>query len=104
VTEQPQQQQPHSRTPKEAARYINVSEAALRLWRRRGAGPRYFLAGPRLIRYRQIDLDAWIEAHVAPQRGAAEVSDNVPSAAVSPQESLLSACAHLGGVRSMRGV
>jgi Helix-turn-helix domain len=81
-----EQEHPHSRTPKEAARYLSVSEAALRLWRRHGAGPRYFLAGPRLIRYRQTDLDAWIEARVESKRGAGE--------------SRPSACAHLDRGRS----
>jgi excisionase family DNA binding protein len=44
---------------KEAAAYIGISPATLRLWRTQGRGPHYFKAG-RLIRYRVVDLDAWI--------------------------------------------
>jgi predicted DNA-binding transcriptional regulator AlpA len=33
----------------------------LRLWRAEGAGPRFFRAGEKLIRYRRSDLDKWIE-------------------------------------------
>lgn len=52
-------------TPQQAARYVGVSEAALRLWRSRGCGPRYFKAGEKLIRYRRSDLDAWIESRLS---------------------------------------
>jgi excisionase family DNA binding protein len=51
-------------TPKLAAKYMGISEAALRLWRAEGQGPRYFRAGEKLIRYRRADLDAWIEARL----------------------------------------
>jgi predicted DNA-binding transcriptional regulator AlpA len=52
-------------TPQQAARYVGVSEAALRLWRSRGVGPRHFKAGEKLIRYRRCDLDAWIESRLS---------------------------------------
>jgi predicted DNA-binding transcriptional regulator AlpA len=52
-------------TPKKAAGYLGVSEAALRLWRSDGRGPRYFRAGEKLIRYRRSDLDLWIEARLS---------------------------------------
>ena len=52
-------------TPLKAARYVGVSEGALRLWRAEGTGPRFFRAGEKLIRYRRIDLDAWIEARLS---------------------------------------
>lgn len=55
---------PNAMTPKEAARYVGVSEAVLRLWRSRGEGPRYFRAGEKLIRYRRGDLDGWIESRL----------------------------------------
>ena len=48
-------------TPKQAAKYVGISEAALRLWRSEGKGPRYFRAGEKLVRYRRTDLDSWIE-------------------------------------------
>ena len=51
-------------TPKQAAKYVGISEAALRLWRSEGRGPRYFKAGEKLVRYRRTDLDAWIEARL----------------------------------------
>lgn len=51
-------------TPIQAAKYLGISEGALRLWRAEGKGPRFFRAGDKLIRYRRADLDAWIEARL----------------------------------------
>lgn len=48
-----------------ASRYLGVSEGVLRLWRSQGKGPRHFKAGEKLIRYRRVDLDAWIEARLS---------------------------------------
>jgi excisionase family DNA binding protein len=52
-------------TPIQAAKYLGISEAVLRLWRSEGKGPRHFKAGEKLIRYRRTDLDAWIEARLS---------------------------------------
>ena len=41
-----------------AAAYIGYSPATLRLWRRKGEGPKFHNVG-RFIEYRQEDLDAW---------------------------------------------
>lgn len=51
--------------PRQAAKYIGISEAALRLWRSEGKGPRHFKAGEKLIRYRRADLDSWIESRLS---------------------------------------
>lgn len=59
-------------SPKQAAKYVGISEAALRLWRAEGKGPRFFRAGEKLVRYRRADLDSWIEARLsAPAASAA---------------------------------
>jgi excisionase family DNA binding protein len=52
-------------TPIQAAKYLGISEAVLRLWRSEGKGPRHFKAGEKLIRYRRADLDSWIEARLS---------------------------------------
>ena len=52
-------------TPKQAAKYVGISEGALRLWRSEGKGPRHFRAGEKLVRYRRADLDSWIEARLS---------------------------------------
>lgn len=52
-------------TPKQAAKYMGISEGALRLWRSEGRGPRHFRAGEKLVRYRRADLDSWIEARLS---------------------------------------
>lgn len=57
-------EQQNTFTPKKAASYLGISEAALRLWRSRDEGPRYFRAGDKLVRYRRVDLDSWIEARL----------------------------------------
>lgn len=51
-------------TEREAAKYLGPSAATLRLWRAERKGPRYFKAGEKLIRYRKVDLDAWIDARL----------------------------------------
>jgi predicted DNA-binding transcriptional regulator AlpA len=48
-----------------ASRYLGVSAATLRFWRANGEGPRYFHAGERLVRYRRIDLDTWVESRLS---------------------------------------
>jgi len=58
-------EQEHTYAPPKAARYIGVSDAVLRLWRAQGKGPRYYKAGEKLVRYRRIDLDSWIEARLS---------------------------------------
>ena len=45
-----------------ASKYLSVSVATLRAWKRQGRGPTYFRAG-KLVRYRRVDLDAWIQRH-----------------------------------------
>jgi excisionase family DNA binding protein len=53
-------------TPIQAAEYLGISEAVLRLWRLEGKGPRHFKAGEKLVRYRRADLDSWIETRLRP--------------------------------------
>lgn len=61
--------------PIKAAKYLGISEASLRLWRSEGKGPRYFKAGLKLIRYRKIDLDQWIEARLVTAEQYGPLSD-----------------------------
>jgi predicted DNA-binding transcriptional regulator AlpA len=58
-------EQQHAYNEREAARYLGVSGAVLRLWRSRGEGPRHFKAGEKLVRYRRTDLDTWIESRLS---------------------------------------
>ena len=64
-------EQQNTLTPRQAAQYIGVSDAALRLWRSEGRGPRFFRAGEKLVRYRRTDLDSWIEARLSQATPAA---------------------------------
>ena len=63
-------EQSNTLTPKKAASYLGISEAALRLWRSEDRGPRFFRAGEKLIRYRRADLDLWIESRLSQTTGA----------------------------------
>lgn len=45
-----------------AARYLTASPNTLRQWRACGRGPRYHVAGGRLVRYHVDDLDAFVRA------------------------------------------
>jgi predicted DNA-binding transcriptional regulator AlpA len=46
--------------PREAAAFINSSKSTLAKLRLSGAGPKFVRIG-RVIRYRQMDLDSWME-------------------------------------------
>ena len=58
---------------RQAAKSLTVGEKCLQAWRTRGGGPAYIKIG-RLIRYRQTDLDNWIE-----QRKRTSTSDEATS-------------------------
>lgn len=44
----------------DAARYLSVSEEALRAHRSRGTGPRFARMGHKTVLYAIADLDAWV--------------------------------------------
>ena len=50
-------------TTKEAATYLNVAESTLEAWRCRGGGPPFLKLG-KIVRYREADLDDFIESCV----------------------------------------
>lgn len=50
-------------TTDEAADYVGLQKSTLEAWRCRGGGPRFVKMG-RAVRYRQADLDAWIETRL----------------------------------------
>ncbi len=50
---------------RQAARFFSVSSEALRAWRRRGKGPRFYKIGGHLVRYSVADLVAWKESQQA---------------------------------------
>jgi excisionase family DNA binding protein len=48
-------------TPEAAASLLSVRQRTLETWRRRATGPAYIRMG-RLVRYRQQDVETWLEA------------------------------------------
>lgn len=48
-------------TPPETSTYLRVAERTLTDWRYRGEGPKFYKVGSR-VRYKQADLDEWLEA------------------------------------------
>ena len=48
---------------KVAGKIICKPTPTLRDWRYRGIGPTYIKVGPKSVRYRRSDLDAWLEAN-----------------------------------------
>lgn len=51
--------------PKVVAHHLGVSTRTLEGWRYRGGGPRFVVLGPRCIRYRPEDVDAFIRDRMA---------------------------------------
>jgi hypothetical protein len=54
-------------TTAEAAVYLKLAQVTLVRWRGEQIGPRYVKQG-RYVRYRQADLDTWVDAHVVSGR------------------------------------
>ncbi len=55
--------QPRLLCEKDAAKLLSASPRTLQAWRVKGVGPTFVRIG-RTIRYRTVDLSAWIEARV----------------------------------------
>lgn len=47
--------------PKEAAEYLNVSEATLKQWRREGRGMKYKRISHKKVLYLVSDIDDWMQ-------------------------------------------
>ena len=61
---------PGLRTLTQAAEYLAISARTLRNWRSLGLGPQALKVGS-LVRYRQGELDAWLEAENSGVEGGA---------------------------------
>ncbi len=48
----------------EVAKILNLSPRTLEAWRHRGGGPRYILLTPRCVRYKESDLNQFLEERV----------------------------------------
>lgn len=59
-------------TPQQVAERLAVEVWVLRQWRAEGTGPRALRLGHRTVRYREEDINEWLEARVA-LREAAEL-------------------------------
>lgn len=47
-------------TPGEVADWLRTSAGVLANWRSMGRGPRYIKLGPKAVRYRPADVEAWL--------------------------------------------
>jgi len=52
-----------------AADFLGVSIRTMQAWRVRGGGPRYVKMG-KPVRYRPVDLDAWIDTNLTTSTSA----------------------------------
>jgi predicted DNA-binding transcriptional regulator AlpA len=48
-------------SPKEAARFLSLSESVLERYRTNGGGPVFHKLGRRTVRYSTVDLRAWMD-------------------------------------------
>lgn len=48
-------------TPKQAAEYLGIAQQTVYNWRSRRDGPPALRLGPRYLRYKRSDLDAWMQ-------------------------------------------
>ena len=51
-------------TDDELAAQLRISTRTLHRWAARGDGPPAIYRGPKFLRYRPADVDAWLDAHV----------------------------------------
>ena len=54
-------------TPEEAGAMLGIKIQTLSNWRTRKVGPPYVRVGQRLIRYRENDLQAFVDASTTPR-------------------------------------
>jgi excisionase family DNA binding protein len=54
-------------TAAQVAEFLQVPVQTLYLWRHKGVGPKTVKVG-RHLRYRQADIDAWVESLIRPLR------------------------------------
>lgn len=52
---------PQLMTTQEAATYLQMSEMRLYQLRKQGGGPRFLQPTERIVRYRLVDLEAWLD-------------------------------------------
>ena len=67
-------------TENEAAELLNLTNRALQSWRYQGKGPPFVRLSARCVRYRFIDITAWIAKHLrrsTSDPGLAEKSTDV---------------------------
>ena len=57
-------------TDAQVAELLNITSRTTLRWRRDGDGPPFVRIGPRCVRYKRSDLDAWIAAQTFPHRAA----------------------------------
>jgi excisionase family DNA binding protein len=50
--------------PEGLAEYVDVPLGTVYQWNYRGTGPRFIKVG-RHVRYRKVDVDAWLEDHAS---------------------------------------
>lgn len=55
---------PYLLAEKEAAKFLGFSERTLQKWRSVGGGPKFVHVSARAVRYRQSDLELWVEERV----------------------------------------
>jgi predicted DNA-binding transcriptional regulator AlpA len=53
-------------TTVQVADWLQVKVETLHQWRWQGKGPRAVRSGPKFVRYRAADVNAWIEAQAPP--------------------------------------
>ena len=58
-------------TTVQAAERLSMSPRTLETYRRKGGGPLFVALSRNLVRYRQADLDAWINSRLAPHTAKA---------------------------------
>jgi predicted DNA-binding transcriptional regulator AlpA len=51
----------------ELARRLRLTDRALLVWRKRGAGPRFIRLGPKRVVYARADVEAWLASRQEPQ-------------------------------------
>jgi predicted DNA-binding transcriptional regulator AlpA len=50
--------------PREAAKYLSLSQSTLDKWRAMGKGPTCVQLGSKAVAYRRADLDGWLESRL----------------------------------------